>query len=68
VPQRQVPARGKALIPTDLSIAIPQELMLVLVNPTSYLLIYVHRWFGFVSKTEFCCFSTHIEIGMEALD
>jgi hypothetical protein len=35
-----------------------KELMLILVNLTSYLLIYVHRWFGFVSKIEFCCFST----------
>jgi hypothetical protein len=42
--------------------------MLILVNLTSYLLIYVHRWFGFVSKIEFCCFSTQIGIGMEALD
>ena len=58
----------KTLIPTDLSIAIPKELMLVLVNLTSYLLIYVHKWFGFVSKTEFCCSSTQIGIGMEALD
>ena len=34
--------------------------MLVLVNITLYLLIYVHRWFGFVSKIEFYCFRTQI--------
>ncbi|KAI5581139.1 hypothetical protein BDE02_08G201600 [Populus trichocarpa] len=36
VPQRQVPARGKALIPTDLSIAIPQ-LSFVVLAPISRL-------------------------------
>jgi hypothetical protein len=58
----------KTLIPTDLSIAITKELMLVLVNLTPYLLIYFHIWFGFVSKTEFCCSSTRIRNGMKALD